>query len=191
MIDLSFKNFKEPQSGTLLISDPFLDEAYFRRSVILLCEHGENASFGLVLNNFLEVDLHEIDNDFPDIHARISVGGPVETQSLYYIHCFPDIEESYEIRNGLYFGGSFSQLKAILEQEPSNSSKMRFFLGYSGWDKGQLANEILEHSWIVVDNISNDDVLGTMNDNFWQYCMEKQGKEFKTISKFPLNPNHN
>ncbi len=191
MIDLSFKNFKEPQSGTLLISDPFLDEAYFRRSVILLCEHGENASFGLVLNNFLEVDLHGIDSDFPDIHARISVGGPVETQSLYYIHSFPDIEENYEIRNGLYFGGSFSQLKAILEEEPSNSSRMRFFLGYSGWDKGQLANEILEHSWIVVDNISNDEVLGTENDNFWQYCMEKQGKEYKTISKFPLNPNHN
>jgi putative transcriptional regulator len=191
VIDLSFKNNKEPEGGTLLISDPFLDEAYFRRSVILLCEHSENASFGLVLNNFLDVDLHELDHDFPDIHARISVGGPVETQSLYYIHSFSNIEDSFEVRDGLYFGGSFSQLKSLIEESPSNGAKIRFFLGYSGWDRGQLANEILEHSWIVVDNISNKEILGTLDDNFWQHCMEKQGKEFKTISRFPLNPNHN
>lgn len=191
MIDLSFKNNKLPKGGALLISDPFLDEAYFRRSVILLCEHGEDASFGLVLNNFLEVDLQELDNDFPDINARISVGGPVETHSLYYIHSFTDIEESFEVRTGLFFGGSFSQLKHLVEEEPSNISKIRFFLGYSGWDKGQLRNEIAEHSWIVVDNISNDEILATVDDNFWQHCLEKQGKEFRTISRFPLNPNNN
>ncbi len=191
MIDLSFKNNKIPEGGALLISDPFLDEAYFRRSVILLCEHGEDATFGLVLNNFLEVDLHELDEDFPDIQARISVGGPVETQSLFYIHTFAGVDESFEVRTGLFFGGSFTQLKSMIEQNSGNDSKIRFFLGYSGWAKNQLASEIAEHSWIVVDNILNEEIMTTQNDNFWQFCLEKQGKEFKTISRFPLNPNQN
>lgn len=192
MIDFSFVNTKEPKRGSILISDPFLDEDYFRRSVILLCEHSENSSFGFVLNNYMDIDLHELDNQFPDINARISIGGPVETQSLYYIHSFTEkVEESFEICKGLHFGGSFRMVKSLLEKDIENCKNIRFFLGYSGWNTGQLLNELLENSWIVADNISNLEIMNTSNDNFWQYCMEKQGGQYKTIAKFPLNPNNN
>ena len=192
MIDLSFTNTKEPKRGTILIADPFLDEDYFRRSVILLCDHNLDSSFGLVLTNYLDVDLHNLDKQFPNIQARISVGGPVETQSLYFIHALNEpVEESVKIRDGLYFGGSFDAIKQVLEKDHSNCNQIRFFLGYSGWDKEQLNNEIDENSWIVVDNISNNEILNTSNDHFWQYCLEKQGGSYKTISKFPLNPRNN
>lgn len=189
MIDIAFKNNLKPTSGCLLLSDPFLDEDFFRRSVILLCEHSSEGSFGFVLNNLLDIDLHKIDQDFPNIKAVISVGGPVETESLFYIHSFGSlVSESTPINDELSIGGNFEQIKSLLNENEKNRLKIRFFLGYSGWDKLQLAREMNENSWIVATNISNEEILAIPKKDFWQMCIEKQGDRFKTISKFPINP---
>lgn len=192
-LDLSFTNKKDPESGSVLISDPFLNEDFFRRSVILLCNHDlEEGSFGLVLNNYLNIDLHELESTFPDIKARISVGGPVDTEHLFFIHSFGEkVEGATKIVDGLYFGGDFDSLKLKIDEDPNGAKKVRFFLGYSGWSKDQLQDELSENSWIVANNISNEEVLRTDDDELWKNCLEKQGKRFKTISKFPLNPNDN
>ena len=191
MLDISFKSNLKPKTGTVLISDPFLDEDYFRRSVILICDHNDEGTFGFVLNNYLDIDLHEVDQDFPDINARISVGGPVETQSLFFIHSFgEEVEGSVVISDDLYFGGDYEKIQELLNL-PENKNRIRFFLGYSGWGKEQLREELKENSWIVADNITPSEILETTNDNFWQYCLEKQGERFKTISKFPINPQNN
>lgn len=192
-IDLSFRNKKQPKAGSVLISDPFLNEDFFRRSVVLVCNHDEEeGSFGLVLNNYLNLDLHELESSFPDIQARISVGGPVDTEHLFFIHTYGDtIEGSTPITNNLHFGGDFEKLKGLIDSDSDCRSKIRFFLGYSGWSKGQLKNELAENSWIVADNIAIQEILDTNNDELWKYCLEKQGKRFQTISKFPLNPNDN
>lgn len=192
-LDLSFTNKKDPESGSVLISDPFLNEDFFRRSVILICNHDqEEGSFGLVLNNYLNIDLHELESTFPDIKARISVGGPVDTEHLFFIHSFGEkVEGATKIVDGLYFGGDFDSLKLKIDEDPNGAKKVRFFLGYSGWSKDQLQDELSENSWIVANNISNEEVLRTDDDELWKNCLEKQGKRFKTISKFPLNPNDN
>ncbi len=192
-IDLSFRNKKQPKAGSVLISDPFLNEDFFRRSVVLVCNHDEEeGSFGLVLNNYLNLDLHELESSFPDIQARISVGGPVDTEHLFFIHTYGEaIEGSSPISNNLYFGGDFEKLKDLIDSDPDCRSKVRFFLGYSGWSKDQLKSELAENSWIVADNIAIQEILDTYNDELWKYCLEKQGKRFQTISKFPLNPNDN
>jgi putative transcriptional regulator len=112
-IDLSFKNKKKPTEGSILISDPFLDEDFFRRSIVLLCSHSdEEGSIGLVLNNYLEIDLHEVEHTFPDIQARISIGGPVDTEHLFFIHSFGDaVNGATKISGNLFFGGDFEELK--------------------------------------------------------------------------------
>lgn len=189
MIDIAFKNNIKPTNGCVLISDPFLDEDFFRRSVIFLCDHSSEGSFGFVMNNFLDIDLHEIDNDFPDVNAIISVGGPVETESLFYIHSFGSIiAKSTPINDELSIGGDFEQIKSLLNDNENNRLKIRFFLGYSGWDKLQLSREMSENSWIVATNITTDELLSFHQKDFWQYCIEKQGERFKTIAKFPINP---
>jgi putative transcriptional regulator len=191
VLDLSFKNSNKPTVGSVLISDPFLDEDYFRRSVVLICDHNDEGTFGFVLNNYLDIDLHEVDSDFPDIQARISVGGPVETQSLFFIHSFgKEIEGAVAINDSLFFGGDYEQVQLLLK-DPSNKNRIRFFLGYSGWSKDQLKGELKENSWIVASNITANEILNTSNEKFWEYCLEKQGERFKTISKFPINPQNN
>jgi putative transcriptional regulator len=191
MLDLSFTNQKEARSGILLISDPFLKEEYFRRSVVLVCEHDENGTFGFVLNHYLEDDLHHIDNQFPDIQARVSIGGPVDTTNLFYIHSFSDIEHSFEILDGLYFGGNYEQIQELLINDETARQSIRFFIGYSGWAAGQLSDELSENGWLVADNISRTEILSTSDDDFWKHCLEKQGERFKIIANFTINPEKN
>ena len=82
MIDITFQNEEDPAKGKLLISDPFLDEDYFRRSVVYLCEHNIDGSFGFVVNNFISINLNELDESLPKVEAQISLGGPMEVNSL-------------------------------------------------------------------------------------------------------------
>lgn len=192
MIDFSFSNSKTPTQGALLLSDPFAGDSYFTRSVVLLCDHNDEGSFGFVLNNYLEVDLHTLHPSFPEINSRIGIGGPVDTQSIFYIHSFGDqIENSIKINENLYFGGDFNQLIALLQKDESLNAQVRFFLGYAGWSINQLNEEIKENAWIVTNAYSNNEVLSTQHFDLWKELMQKQGAKFKLMSEFPLNPNNN
>jgi putative transcriptional regulator len=190
VLDFSFINSILPGSGKILLSDPFLDEDYFRRSVVLICNHNEDGTFGFVLNNYIDVDLRKIDEHFPELNTKISIGGPVETDSLFYIHEFQDVKDSFEIMDGLFFGGDYQNLlENISKAEQKNT--VRFFLGYSGWAPKQLDEEIAAHSWIVAENIAKHELLDTLNQDLWKTLMMKQGGRFKTIANSPLNPNNN
>ena len=191
-INFSFTNNEKPQKGSILISDPFLDDPYFGRSVVILCEHNEEGTFGFVLNNFAEIDLHKIDDKFPNINARIGFGGPVSKDSLFFIHSFgPEISNSLQIQKNLFYGGDFDEICAIIEKKPKAKNKIRFFIGYSGWEKGQLDAELKEKSWITVNNVDHTLILDTKQDDLWKTALEMQTGKFKMISKFPNNPSDN
>ena len=192
MVDLSFRNNRFPKKGSVLISDPFIADGYFTRSVVLLCDYSKEGAFGFVLTNYLEFDFTTIDSSFPIPQAKVSVGGPVDTEHLFYIHNFGSlVEESILIKDNLYFGGNYSQLQEIILEDKENEKHVRFFLGYSGWGASQLIEELKENAWIVVDNISMEEIMDTQTKEFWKYCLEKQGEKYKIISQFPLNPNEN
>ena len=86
MIRFTPSNNAKPESGDILLSEPFLDDPYFGRKVVLLCEHNDEGSFGFVLNNFIDIDVDEVMEELPKLNARISVGGPVKNGNLYYLH---------------------------------------------------------------------------------------------------------
>tara|TARA_B100000767_G_C19761487_1_gene535348 strand:+ start:415 stop:999 length:585 start_codon:yes stop_codon:yes gene_type:complete len=191
-INFSFTNNEKPQKGSVLISDPFLNDPYFGRSVVVLCEHNEEGTFGFVLNNFAEIDLHKIDSNFPDINARIGFGGPVSKDSLFFIHSLGvEISNSLQIQENLFYGGDFDQICRVLEKTPKARKKIRFFIGYSGWDLEQLDAELKEKSWITVNNVDHELILDTTLDDLWKKALEMQQGKFKMISKFPNNPSDN
>jgi putative transcriptional regulator len=193
LIDFSFSgNVTTPTKGKLLISDPFLNDDYFRRSVIYLCEHNEEGSFGFVLNNFVDIKLSEMNPEFPKVGTRISIGGPVELKNLYFIHTLGDkIENSISIHENVYIGGSFEQLTQIIDENPELENNVRFFIGYAGWTYEQLQEEIQSNSWIVVDLKSDKDLFDTNNDDIWKDYLENLGGKFKVMSKSPINPSDN
>ncbi len=192
MIDLAFTGKLKPEKGKLLISDPFLDEDYFRRSVIYLCEHNDDGSFGFVINNFIGINLHELDENFPDIQTHISLGGPIEPNSLYFVHTLGDqIENSVQVEKDIYLGGDFQQLTKLVQNDNTLVQKIRFFIGYSGWAGDQLEDEIQKNAWIVRDLKSNDDLFSSVDKQTWKKFMDELGGKFKIMSKFPIDPRDN
>lgn len=192
MIDFEFKTDSEPKAGSILISEPFLSDNYFSRSVIYLCEHNDDGSFGFVLNKYIDTDLKTLlpEFDIPDI--LISIGGPVDNKNLFYIHTFgEEVEGAIPINNDVFVGGDFESIKNKVQVDTKELEKIRFFIGYSGWSPGQLADEIKEHSWIVINDVPVEYIFNTSNKSLWKSIMEKLGGKFKVMSTFPVNPSDN
>ena len=192
MLDISFTNKLKPKKGRILISDPFVGDEYFERSVVYLCEHSKEGSFGFVLNHLVEINIQDLNPDFPEIKVQMSLGGPVETESLYFLHTIgQDLNESIELQKGIFIGGDFDQLAKIVKEEHFENSQIRFFLGYSGWESKQLEEEMADNIWIVSEIDSLDEIMKTNIQDPWKYFMSKLGDKYKLISNFPMNPNEN
>jgi putative transcriptional regulator len=192
LLDFNFENKLAPKQGTLLISEPFLESDYFTRSVILLCDHNEKGSFGFVLNNYLKNNFEGMPKDLQFSSNRVSIGGPVEVSNLYFIHVFGDeVPGSKELINGIYFGGDVEVLKEKLSKSIHPEKDVRYFLGYSGWDFGQLDAEIKEKSWVVCEPSNNDWIMDTSKPDLWEACLRSLGGKYQIFSNFPVNPNNN
>lgn len=178
-------NTLQPERGKILLSEPFMLDPNFRRSVILLVEHDENGSVGFVLNQPGNFKLNDIlQQPFEHFDADVYVGGPVEQDTLFFLHTVGDVmEESHEIFPGLYWGGNFETLKILIEQKEVQPDQIRFFIGYSGWDQGQLDKELKENSWLVSPGDSTT-ALSIDFKNLWQNTLKAMGKRYSHIANF-------
>jgi putative transcriptional regulator len=190
--DISFTNKLMPRKGRILLSDPFIGDEFFERSVVYLCEHSKEGSFGFVLNHYIDVNLNHLNPAFPIIDTVLSIGGPVENETMYFMHTFgEELNDSLEIADGIYIGGDFEQLYSFIKENHFKEHKIRFFLGYSGWSEGQLQDEIKENAWVVSKIDSAEEIMNSEDENLWKYFMNKLGPKYKLISEFPLDPNEN
>lgn len=176
--------------GKLLVSAPFLNDV-FKRSVILLTEHNEEGSVGFIINKPTGYKLHEIIEDFPEFDSTVFLGGPVQQDSLNFIHKAKDIlDGGIEISEGLFWGGNFETLKILIESGSLNPEDFKFFLGYSGWSPDQLSNELSANSWYLnqpsINNIFCEDA-----SKLWSDILKSMGKEYSIISTFPEDPSVN
>ena len=122
-----------PSRGRILISEPFLRDATFGRSVILLVDHTDEGSMGLVINKQLPLFLNDIIMEFKYLdEIPLYKGGPIATDTLFYLHTLSDIPGSISISKGLYLNGDFDEIKKYILQGNKISECIRFFLGYSG-----------------------------------------------------------
>ena len=129
----------EPQKGDLLISEPFLMDPNFVRTVIFLCEHNEEGSFGFVLNKPASIKLNELFEGSGNTTEEVFIGGPVQQNTLQFIHRNNRLlEGGTEVKDGIYWGGNFEQMLAMLEGNLIKKDEIKFFVGYSGWAAGQL-----------------------------------------------------
>jgi putative transcriptional regulator len=179
-----------PEKGKLLISEPFLFDPNFNRTVILITEHNEDGTVGFVLNKNTTLLVQDVVENFPEIDAPLFVGGPVEPNRLNYIHTYSKLSESIEISDNLYWGGNFDELKLLIETNKISANDIRFFSGYSGWDKNQLIEEINEKSWIVA-KAPIQKILHLEADKLWKKVMTGLGKKYEIMSNFPEDPSLN
>ena len=180
-----------PSRGRILISEPFLRDATFGRSVILLVDHTDEGSMGLVINKQLPLFLNDIIMEFKYLdEIPLYKGGPIATDTLFYLHTLSDIPGSISISKGLYLNGDFDEIKKYILQENKISECIRFFLGYSGWDSEQLSNEIRENTLLVSEEEKSYLMKNNIKD-MWRKALEKLGSKYETWSRFPQVPTLN
>ncbi len=184
-------NLLEPQRGRVLISEPFLLDNYFKRSIVLITEHGEDGTVGFVLNKPVDIPVNEIIEDFPITKADLSLGGPVNTNTLHYIHTLGDIiPQSNKVVGNICWGGDFDVVERLIRSGNISNGQIKFFLGYSGWSHDQLEEELHENAWIVTE-IPEEDIMAPMNRKFWKRQLRKMGQKYEMWSNFPEDPDMN
>ncbi|MCE2708291.1 MAG: YqgE/AlgH family protein [Bacteroidota bacterium] len=178
--------------GMLLLSAPFLQDENFVRSVILLCEHENSGSFGLVLNKPSILQLADLVEELSFVETDVFVGGPVEQNTLHFIYFGEKkLEGSVQLGKELWWGGEFDQLVNFLKNKQLDANQVRFFMGYSGWEAGQLGREIEEQTWIIcregMDLFPKQDV----SEKIWKLLLKNMGGVYRELANYPLDPRLN
>lgn len=163
----------------------------FARSVVLLTEHNDEGSIGFILNKPITFRLNEIVEDFPDFDAPVYMGGPVQRDSLHFIHRIDALaEEGDEVAKGVYWGGNFDKLKSMVRLGVINSEDIRFFIGYSGWGPNQLQDEMESKAWIL-SNSGNKFAFASESEALWTEILQAMGGKYKAMSHYPIDPSLN
>ena len=185
------ENKLKPAAGRFLIAEPFLHDDYFRRAVVLIAEHNEKGTVGFILNKPLEITVKDAIPDFPEYDNLSYFGGPVQRDQLYFIHKIGEkIEGSFPIGNGLFWLGDFDQVKMLIEKKEISNHDIRFFIGYAGWEPGQLDKELETKSWFVSKS-DNGIIFDVPPDQMWTTAVKKMGNAFAPMANFPEDPSLN
>lgn len=182
----------EPERGDLLISEPYLPDPNFERTVVYLCEHDENGTFGFVLNNKAQVKLADVVDEVGNYKADLFIGGPVQQDTLHFLHRHDQLLSSARhVKNEIYWGGDYDKLLECINTKSIDSKDIRFFLGYSGWSPNQLMDELKQKSWIVLKGASQEMIFDWDNRDLWKACLNTMGGKFRLISNYPKDPRLN
>ena len=188
-----FKN-RQYGKGSLLIANPVLPDPNFSRTVILLCNHNDQGSFGLVINRSTQLkapDLFSSIDILKSYNAKIYMGGPVSQSMVFYLYrSAKDVIDLDKICSGVYLGSNLETLESLYLDIENPEENIRFYLGYSGWSDGQLDGEMEQNSWLVQD--ANEQFVFLDSENLiWPKAVNSLGEKYQYLTKAPVNPQWN
>ena len=177
-----------PRPGRLLIAEPMLGDHFFQRSVVLLVQHsGDIGSLGFILNKKTGFLLNEVIPELKELpDMDIYLGGPMAPDHLFFVHSLGDliIPDTQPINEHLYFGGNFEALKTYILAGYDITDKVKFFMGYAGWDKHQLSREIQSNSWAVGHSDDEYVLRNHEEDAYWKSSVVNLGGDYKKLWKY-------
>ncbi len=177
--------------GSLLIASASLLDPTFQYSVVLICEHGQSGTYGLVLNQPLEASDETLQR-MPFLADRLYCGGPVRKSSLQILHPYGhSIADATTVLEHVWVGGNFHELEDGIQAGQFDPKACRFFLGYAGWDPGQLVAEIREGSWLCT-LATPDLVFHCSPRKLWAWAVRECGRhQHPLLANFPEDPSYN
>lgn len=181
----------QPESGVLLIADPFLKDPNFIRTVVLLTEHREDGAVGFVLNRQYENTLDELLPEVEGHKLPVYYGGPVQMNTIHFLHRYPDkVPGGIEVIKGVYWGGDFDAVVELIRSGEADPDHIRFYIGYSGWSSGQLENEMAEKTWLTVE-AERQLIFHPQAEEIWKASLKHMGGEYEMMINFPIDPQLN
>ena len=181
----------EPAAGVLLIADPFLKDPNFMRTVVFLTEHREDGTIGFVINRQYENTLDEL---LPEVEGHplpVYYGGPVQMNTIHFLHRYPqEIPGGVEVMKGVFWGGDFEKVIELINTGQADETKIRFFIGYSGWSTGQLEIEMKEKTWLT-NAATRQLIFHKHPEEIWKDALKQMGGDYEMMINFPIDPQLN
>ncbi|MGE9311798.1 YqgE/AlgH family protein [Niabella sp. CJ426] len=148
--------------GKILSSTSSMDDPNFDSSVVFIAEHNEQGALGFVINKIFNRTLNDLVEFSGSPAFPLYEGGPVDQEHLYFVHHRSDlIPGGTPIIDDIYLGGDFKKTIEQINNNSLTSKDIKIFIGYCGWDTGELEAEIEEGSWEVKEL----DVSALFTDN--------------------------
>jgi len=166
--------------GNVLISIPLSGDYYFDRTVILLVEHNEKGSFGIMLNKSLPITIQDIFKNIVSKQESIPIfnGGPLDVGTLFVLHTYGDLlNGSSLITDGVHFGGLPYDLLQSIKKDTLDENLIRFYLGYTGWEVGQLESELNKNMW-VIGQFQENLLFHNNDEECWKTAVTALGKRY-------------
>ncbi|MBD2832194.1 MULTISPECIES: YqgE/AlgH family protein [Streptomyces] len=193
-------------TGRLLVAAPALADPNFDRAVVLLLDHDEEGSLGVVLNRPTPVVVGDILESWAGLAGQPDVvfqGGPVSLDSALGVALIPG-GEGVPGGSGIRPGGGavplgwrrvhgaicLVDLDAPPELLAAELGSLRIFAGYAGWGPGQLESELTDGAWYVVESEPGD-VSSPHPENLWRAVLRRQRSELAMIATYPDDPSLN
>ncbi len=173
--------------GRLLVAAPILLDPNFRRSVVLIIEHGEEGALGIVLNRPTELAVVEAVPELAGLDdGCVFAGGPVQPQAVIALAEYADSPPDGAVCGAIAPVGVDSDMERL----PGEVARVRVYAGYSGWGEGQLEGELAEESWFVTPALPGD-VFSDDADGLWSSVLERMGGEYRLVARMPEDPSLN
>lgn len=183
---------KIPEKGKILISEPFLPDTFFNRTIVYLADHNSEGSVGFILNKKLDIRVCDAVSGFDRCKEYLSMGGPVSPDTLHYLHNQGErIPNSVNVNDNIYWGGDIEFIRDLINKNELHWSQIRFFLGYSGWSAGQLERELKENSWVIVKTRGTIALDSYNFDNTWKRVLRSLDSKYRVWADFPESPDMN
>ncbi|MDQ6967742.1 MAG: YqgE/AlgH family protein [Mariprofundaceae bacterium] len=172
-------------NGKLLLATPSLQDRQFKDSVILLCHHDKEGSMGLIINRPQEITIRDVLDDmklfpkedvlktFPEYRLVSYEGGPMDSFRGFVLHDgWHMYESTMQITPELHLTTSRDVLEELAQG--LGPEHFTFILGYAGWDAGQLEQELLDNSWLIVSS-SHHLLFETAPEHRWALAAQSMG----------------
>jgi putative transcriptional regulator len=182
---------KIPEKGKILISEPFLPDSFFNRSIIYLTEHTAEGSVGFILNKKLDMTVDSAIQGFDGWDENLNMGGPVAPDTIHYLHSAGNlIPNSVHVEGNIFWGGDIDAIRELIQRKKILPTQIRFFLGYSGWSDGQLERELKENSWVIA-NVKSEVVMNNRGNDTWKSVLKGLKNKYRIWANFPNSPEMN
>jgi putative transcriptional regulator len=182
---------KIPEKGKILISEPFLPDTFFNRSIVYLADHSPQGSVGFILNKKIDLKMSSAITGFEGWDENLNMGGPVAPDTIHYLHNLGDmIPKSVFVEDNIFWGGDIDSIREMVREGTIKRSQIRFFLGYSGWSAGQLERELKENSWVIA-RVKPEIIMSNRGEDTWKRVLRSLKNKYRMWADFPDSPEMN
>jgi len=178
-------------ANQFLIAMPALDDSYFARTVIYVCEHDDEGAMGLVINKSTDLDISTVlsemhmddeDTNVESTNNNVMSGGPVQTDRGFILH---NGDKKWSSSLQLQDQINVTTSKDILANLATDTGPEKYImaLGYAGWTAGQLEQELVDNTWLTIDADPNL-IFDVPVEDRWEKAVQKLGINVEQLTVF-------